>query len=71
MDINNSSLKINVQWNPVYGWEVLLQAGLEPGNARSVGQRLTHWDTRAPTWLGGENIMRWNIDIINSNYEYH
>ena len=25
-----------------------LEAGLEPGNARSVGKRLTHWATGAP-----------------------
>ena len=27
------------------------QAGIEPGTARSVGQRLTHWATRAPRHL--------------------
>ena len=43
-----------VQWNPGYGWEdFALRARLELKTARSVGQGLTHWTTRAPTLLSG------------------
>ena len=44
-----------VQWNLVYGWSFLPQAGLEPRTAGSVGQHLTHWITQTPTmslWFG-------------------
>ena len=35
--------------SPRFGLEIFqLQAGLEPGTAKSVGQRLTYWTTGAP-----------------------
>ena len=38
-------------------WLIRSQAGLEPGTARSVGQHLTYWATRATTW----NILKLHL----------
>ena len=34
------------------------QAGIEPGTARSVGQRLTHYATGVPRRLNGTNLYQ-------------
>ena len=37
-----------VQWNPVINKRPSSKVGLEPGTARSAGQRLIHWATASP-----------------------
>ena len=39
-----------VQWSSFYGWEDFASSRDRTRSARSVGQRLTHWDTRAHVW---------------------
>ena len=44
-------MKDRVQRNLFYGWDISAPGGLEPGTARSVGQRLTNGATGAPPIL--------------------
>ena len=39
------------QWNSVFGWEDIASSGDQTQSARSIGQRLTHWATRAPYYI--------------------
>lgn len=47
-------MKDCVQWNPVYYWKDLPQAGFGPGIARSVGQYLTEYNSKC--YKVGHNV---------------
>ena len=57
-----------MQRNPVYNWkDSPAQVGLEPRTARSVGQHLTYWATRA-SHLGGREVTMWGkFDFANKS----
>ena len=51
-----------VQWNSVYGWEDFTSSEDRTRSARSVGQRLTHWATGAPSHLANTWTIRWGAN---------